>query len=294
MIMPVLATPVSSLEKMSKRLRSISITPSVKEAVWEDFYLTFVAIGLSKELAQVVTSRILMEFSMVANLVAMETELFEFVSRIDVDGRALLEVLREKLACRARDVAGQVYPYLAHVKGRVVDFGAGDGQVTQELWATCAFDSIIGYDVRGYKASGIDVPIVEFDGIRTPEEDASFDAALMTNVAHHEEENERILFELARIVRPGGTAVVIETVPEDGSDEARLRTFANDYLYNRIFHRDDIPVPGTYETAEGWIDRFAHAGFELVRGFGLPSRVDLGYDQPVIRDLHVLYHFRRI
>ena len=122
----------------------------------------------------------------------------------------------------------------------------------------------------------------------------------MTNVAHHEPENQLVLAELARIIRPGGRLIVIETVPEDKTEEALEITFLNDYFYNRILHCADIAVPGTYETLEGWIGRFDDVGFEL----DLLEDVDdpllresnpfpLGYDQPTIRDLHALYVFRR-
>ncbi len=65
------------------------------------------------------------------------------------------------------------------------------------------------------------------------------------------------------------------------------RTFWNDYLYNRGFHDADVPVPGRFETREGWHDRFHKHGWTVTQA------VDLGYDQPTIRDYHVLYVLKR-
>jgi hypothetical protein len=44
-----------------------------------------------------------------------------------------------------------------------------------------------------------------------------------------------------------------------------------------------IPVPGSYETSDGWVARLEHSGFKVDRV------TQLGIDQPLIRDWHVMY-----
>ncbi len=175
-------------------------------------------------------------------------------------------------------------------------WGAGDGRVTQLLSGTgVSLAGIVGYDVRDYRAKSVTVPILQFDGEHVSCPDGHYYAGLMTNVAHHEADNGKILRELARVIRPGCRLVVIETVPISDDPAEFERTFVGDYVYNRLFHLADVPVPGTYETKEGWIRRFEEVGFVLVDDddFGSPPLVDLGYDQPTIRDWHVLYVFKR-
>jgi hypothetical protein len=116
--------------------------------------------------------------------------------------------------------------------------------------------------------------------------DAHYEAALLTNVLHHEEFNERILADIDRLVTEN--VVIIETVPEGKSsaeqEADRGRTLLNDWFYNRTFHPNaGIPVPGAYETMEGWEKRFEAIGWQLTK------REDFGRDQPLIADRHVLY-----
>ncbi len=89
---------------------------------------------------------------------------------------------------------------MAGVEGRVVDYGAGDGQVTQKLHDMLGLD-IDGYDVRLYPAPNVTIPMATFDGGHVNVPDGSYEAAVMTNVAHHERNNEIILQELSRIVK---------------------------------------------------------------------------------------------
>ncbi|MBK4736270.1 hypothetical protein [Noviherbaspirillum pedocola] len=88
------------------------------------------------------------------------------------------------------------------------------------------------------------------------------------------------------MLKPGGRAVVIETVPLGATEqEAQANlplTFLNDYFYNRLLHDADIPVPGGFETIKSWARRFEGMGF-MVRDL-----VGLGIDQPLIRDPHCI------
>ncbi|MEN9647956.1 MAG: hypothetical protein RLY57_760, partial [Candidatus Parcubacteria bacterium] len=119
--------------------------------------------------------------------------------------------------------------------------------------------------------------------------DKHYEAAVLTNVIHHEKINENILKELDRIV--ARKLVIIETVPVGNTPEEivldRERTFANDTLWNRFFNYADIPVPGTYETPEDWIKRFESYGWKTTHS------EDLGYDQKSIHDVHHLLVFER-
>jgi hypothetical protein len=124
-------------------------------------------------------------------------------------------------------------------------------------------------------------------GSKTDYEDNYFNTTLLTNVLHHEEINENIIREAVRIAKY--RIIVLETVPEDGSRTEYLRTYANDWFYNRPLHYGkDVPVPGTYELAENWPARFAKYGCELAE-----PMTNLGIDQKVIRDTHVRYVFNK-
>jgi hypothetical protein len=201
----------------------------------------------------------------------------------------LPEVLNQRLAHRADIIFRQVKPYLKDMSGRLLDFGCGDGQVGQKFEDNLNFEEVHGVDVRDYRAPGVTIPISKFNGRRVNAKPGYYQAIYMGNVAHHEKYNERILKELARL-KPE-YLIVNETVPTGDTYEElevdRERTFLNDVLYNRLFHNADVPVPGTYETPEDWVKRFAKHGFILIHS------ENLGVDQPTIRDTHHLLVFRR-
>lgn len=278
--------------KMQKRLKAALANPHVRELVHQDLMHTFMNLGLGNRTRDLV--------AMVINRLATNTHLertesylrtFFKCTYLEASGN-LLHVLDEKMKDRAQIVYGQVSKFFRQDEV-VIDWGCGDGQVTNYVYNHITH-KIEGWDVRHYPALGIVVPIKRFDGSSIPISNGYFDAGLMTNVAHHEKDNGKILRELARIIRPGGRLVVIETVPIRDDPNEFERTFVGDYVYNRLFHNADIPVPGTYETEFGWIQRFLEVGFELeVLDDGTPNPTPLGYDQETIRDWHTRLVLRR-
>jgi SAM-dependent methyltransferase len=280
------------LRLMKGRIESAFADLEIRGKVFADFVYTFQQLGLEKDQADELCEWVSQRLLDPARLDETEGQILKKFEQITVkvgDGALnLVEVLHGKLKDRADLIFSQLKEYLAGVEGKVVDYGAGDGQVTQKLHDTLGLD-IDGYDVRLYPAPNVTIPMATFDGGHVNVPDGSYEAAVMTNVAHHERNNEIILQELSRIVKH--RLVVVETVPTGETPEEvekdRERTFMNDYLYNRLFHNADVPVPGAFETPEKWIERFGKYGWHIVRS------ENLGIDQPTIKDTHHLLVFER-
>ena len=278
----------AELQTMKFRLERILCDPELRKVATADFVHTFKQLGLLPERADELCQQVCATLLQPRALVEIEMEILQMFEAIKIGEQTLVEILHEKLRDRASIIATQVAPYLRGLKGKVLDYGAGDGQVTQLLHDREQID-IEGVDVRDYKASGVTVPISVFDGKQVVAADGAYEAAVLTNVLHHEKENERILAELDRLVAK--RLVILETVPVGATtgemESDKDRTFMNDYLYNRLFHNADVPVPGTFETPQGWIKKFGEHGWQVTH------QEDLGFDQPTIKDRHYLLVFER-
>ena len=274
---------------MQNRLTQALSEPQVYEFVMQDMIYTLTKAGLDDEEIPFTARLMLDSMRSSQDIETTEEVLRRHLARIQVNGCPFPEALKRMLAGRAQLIFGQIEPYLReHTGGKIIDIGCGDGQVTDLVYRNISKETV-GFDVRLYPAPGLEVslfPQASPDDLQVA--DGYFDVAIMTNVLHHEAHNENLLKELARVVRPGGRAIIIETVPLSESEFQFERTFVNDYVYNRIFHAADVPVPGTYETAGGWVRRFDRTGFDLAERI-----VPLGYDQPLIRDPHVLYVLKK-
>lgn len=102
----------------------------------------------------------------------------------------------------------------------VADLGCGDGFLTHYLGARCA--KVIAVDHssnmldaarRREVASAVEFRQGELDDL--PLEAGEVDAAMANLVWHHLADIDRAAVELARIVRPGGTAVITDLLPHD-------------------------------------------------------------------------------
>ncbi len=280
------------LASMKARIERAFGDEEVAGKVRADFAYTFGQLGLSaadaEELSTFVQSKLLEP----APLDTIERDVlhhFEGVKVKTENGELnLVETLDAMLKSRAEIIYSQVAPYLAGTVGKVLDYGAGDGQIAQRLHDRLGLD-IEGVDIRSYAAAGVTVPIHTFNGMKVPAQDKQYEGGLMTNVAHHEQNNERILEELDRVI--SHRLVVIETVPVGNTpveiQKDAERTFMSDYLYNRLFHNADVPVPGTFDTSENWEQRFQKYGWKLKHS------ESLGRDQATINDVHHLLVFER-
>jgi hypothetical protein len=289
-------TSPEELEIMHTRLIRILNEIKTREVAIQDYLDTFLELGFSRsdavELCLHFLNAFLGNIDECQTLQAREAYLRAILadSLVFWNDR-LIEfqfVLDNQDRTRTTNIVSQVSPYLQNITGKVIDFGAGSGVITQRLHNDLNLD-IVGADVRCYPASNVKIPMRLLDGYHHQAPDGTYEAGLVIYTLHHDRENENILEELNRIVRR--RLIILETVPmkvDDADMQLELdRIFMNDYLYNRIFHDADIPVPGTYETPGRWVSRFAKHGWKCTH------TEDLGNDQPTINAKHYLLVFER-
>lgn len=272
---------------MQDKIRTALKNPDTLKSFIPDLEQMLTFVGLDQATSQQIGHYIIKTLQEETLLSVIENKIFAHLRTTIVDpatGVNFIDAIDPKLSGRGELIFKQLEPYLQNMKGKdILDFGAGDGAVTQMIFDNIS-NKTVGIDVQSYGKSK--VPIWQYDGKTVPFCDENFDCVVATNVFHHEKNNQQCLDELHRVLKPGGAAVIIETVPIGDSDEEAAkdweRTFLLDYTYNRLFHDADIPVPGTFETFRGWSVRLKRLGFEV------KEVVDFGFDQKIMRDRHGL------
>ncbi|MEN9649389.1 MAG: hypothetical protein RL094_356 [Candidatus Parcubacteria bacterium] len=190
---------------IKNRLDKVVSNPDTRDVVLEDYAFTYHSLGLpeqeSKDLARKVFSFI--EGS--KTLKETEDKIREVFATTYVGDNNIFDLIKLGMADRVNVVFSQIKPFLLNIKGKVYDYGMGAGQVTQKLKDELGLD-IEGGDVRDFRAPECTVPFVMLNrnvnnsGRIVDVADKYYEAAVLTNVIHHEEVNESILKELDRIV----------------------------------------------------------------------------------------------
>ncbi len=255
-----------------------------------DLIHVFSCLGLDAQRSGELSTKIIEALQQDKPLVVIEREIYLYLKSLIIDhqvNRNLIDTIHMKLVGRAEKIFGQIRSHLESQRDkRILDFGAGDGQVTQLIHGAISRNTV-GIDVRAYGTGS--VPVLPYDGRTIPFDTASFDCLVSTNVLHHADDNLRCVKEFSRVLKPGGMGIIIETVPFGKTEEEAQKnwelTFLNDYFYNRLLHdpeEADVPVPGTFKTLPGWVDCFEANHFSVL------AVEELGYDQDLIRDYHGL------
>jgi hypothetical protein len=219
---------------------------------------------------------------------ALEKKGYEFLAR----NFGLMDRISARLKERSNKIIEQVSRW--HPKGRLLDFGCGDGAIGAAFTSKC---DVTLYDVVDYKDPNVNLPLVigrESEQILAGEE---YDTILLLTVLHHSIDPIGTLREVRRLC--SGRVIVIESVfglkiRSQGWDphtaayfelsEDKQRDFNTyfDWFYNRVLHQN-VPVPFNFNQPNGWIKVFRRCGFEVL---GLEH---LGIDQPLVPEYHILY-----
>lgn len=113
---------------------------------------------------------------------------------------------------------------------RVLDIATGTGLVAREaIEIVGAHGSVIGLDPSPgmlEEARGLDIPLVRALGERLPFPDASFDFLSMGFALRHVSSLEALLGEVRRVIKPTGTACILElTRPQGALAAASMKAF---------------------------------------------------------------------
>jgi SAM-dependent methyltransferase len=157
---------------------------------------------------------------------------------------------------------------------RYLDLGAGSGHKTRLLSrelgveaadTVCLEKEGTGFDVIEDTSRAV-CDLRTYAGVAMPFEDASFDLVSAFHVLHHVEDVRATVRELARVLRPGGFAVVQDHDVASAETEHYVR--ALHFLY-ACQNGEDLSrlEPGVYHTAGALEAMFAEAGLAPVKTY---------------------------
>ena len=163
---------------------------------------------------------------------------------------------------RSLELERTVGEWLAPLAGteRVLDAGCGTGAFALAVAGRVGAVVGVDADAASLEAARLSVPAnVELqlgDVTQLEQADGSFDIAGCFRVLHHVTTPERVIAELARVVRPNGCALVFDQLRERDPEAAIVNERferERDASHNRTLHHDEI------------VELLEHVGFELVR-----------------------------
>jgi ubiquinone/menaquinone biosynthesis C-methylase UbiE len=115
-------------------------------------------------------------------------------------------------------------------RGRLLDVACGPGVVTAELAPNA--DAVVAFDAtepmldkakaRCAKAGLTNVAFRTGDAENLPFDNAEFDGVVTRLAIHHFAHPQRALDQMFRVLRPGGTAVIVDVVSSENDGESKL------------------------------------------------------------------------
>lgn len=274
-------------EKLFNALQAQTANPETNIKVFKNFVDTFRNLGAKKNEATKTAAFIFYTILEKHSLRECEKEILYFFQNQKFGYLNILDKIEKGLKLRTETIYSQIKKHLDGLE-KIIDYGCGSGLLAQKIKDNKNI-LIDAFDVRDFRSPEIKIPIKTFNGYDIPVKEKSYQGAIAIHVLHHEKDNENIIKELNRIVSK--RLIIIETVPEGKTkEEAKKdwgRLFLNDVLWNRFFNYANIPVPGTYQMAPEWIERFEKYFWKCT------DSVDLGFDQPTIQDRHWLLVFEK-
>jgi len=148
--------------------------------------------------------------------------------------------------------AEQLSRWLSGRNGRIMDIGCSSGfflRLLRQRFPNCAIvgaDCVLG-PLERLSRSMQDVPLLQFDLLKCPWPDHSFDALILLNVLEHIEDDLGAAQQVHRILKPGGVAII-----EVPAGPGLYDVYDQELLHFRRYRMADL------------LDKLRTAGFEIL------------------------------
>ncbi|MGI4935699.1 MAG: class I SAM-dependent methyltransferase [Janthinobacterium lividum] len=255
---------------------------------------TFNAAGLEPLRAALLANRVITVMMRKLPLTEVQNWVSETMLGTVVDqekGILLKDEILKALASRADFVFDILRPYLHRLRNKqIVDVCAGDGSLAKLIYERVS-PFVAGVDVAPRPRAGLEITLAQFDGERLDYPDASLDVVIANNLFTHQAHRQVRLDHIHRVLSPGAKLLVMETLHVQrtpGQVDADIRHSTQTGFGKRSFRAEiDIPVAGLYNTTSTWKRCFRSGGFSI------DKEEFLGFQDPLLRDRHVMYQLTR-
>lgn len=286
-------------------IKEIVNDSSVKETVAAMLTDVLTYLGLPQAKSEKIVQQCLEAASSYQTLEAYEERAHNII-----DAEKIVQKIPEKLTIRATLKANYITPHL--LDGNLLDYGCGDGQVSQIIAENKGVPATLTdvYEHKNVKATGLTFKQFK-QGEKAPFADAEFSNVLAITVFHHSSNPAQSIKDVARITKPGGRVIVVESVfgvdgkqlsPKEqqkiagyirlSAEQQRLINVFFDHFYNRILSyspnaETKVNVPFNFNTPDSWKKVFAQNGLKQ------EEVVHLGLDQQIAPEYHTLHILRK-
>lgn len=192
---------------------------------------------------------------------------------VGIKRRWLRERRRRKVG-RAYDMALEIARVIPR-GSELLDVGCGNGFIAHHLSAMLG-KNVVGIDVADSTEAPIDYR--QYDGRRFPVAEGSFDAVVLAYVLHHAQDVQAMMWEMRRVLRPGGVAIIYEDIPTTLWD--RFICWTHDLKWRKR------TGACTFRSEAGWRLLFEYGGFEVVTERQLARMRN--FSHPVCRRFYLL------
>jgi ubiquinone/menaquinone biosynthesis C-methylase UbiE len=146
----------------------------------------------------------------------------------------------------------------------ILDFGCGNFFTSAELVKLKDPIQVTGIDVIRDQNMPENLPygldFIEYDGNKLPFSDSSYDAVLAASSLHHTPNPEYFLNEFSRVVKPGGSIVLVEEMYINPIDFVWIA--GQDWILNKM--KEGVPVPLEFRSLTHYLNEFKKRNWEVL------------------------------
>jgi len=292
------------MKEIRIRLQNALSDKTVEKLFHTDLMNIFKELGVDypKE-CESLTKHILLDLKNTINLENFEERTHLMFQNYKVLGKDLLKVISKKNDLYYEAIFFEIkesFEKTLKLKDKkVLDFGCGDGKITNMIASNLEEMIVYGYDIinslseepdskalfnintHGFLGKGI------YYG--------KFDYVFVINVLSHCSDLNGTLERITKLTKK--RVIVVETVPFytkiRESETNKERTFLNDYFYQRIFcGKTSVPFVGNYKTPHNWDVLIAQKGFEikssLSKSFDFNHSLLAEEKRPIVKTKHYI------